>query len=159
MLSFRQLQYLVAIADYQHFRRAAANLHVSQPTLSLQVQKMEEHLGVALVERGVTPVRLTPVGREIVARARSHACRRYDRRTSVLAIGFPSAAYQASADLLIDERLFVEQALGAPVEDGEERQDQPQHGRGEQRTPRAAARRSDGKSCQVKNVRTAERRR
>jgi len=38
--------------------------------------------------------------------------RRYDRRTSVLAIGFPSAAYQASADLLIDERLFVEQALG-----------------------------------------------
>ncbi|AXU20987.1 DNA-binding transcriptional regulator OxyR (plasmid) [Novosphingobium sp. THN1] len=70
MLSFRQLQYLVAIADYQHFRRAAANLHVSQPTLSLQVQKMEEHLGVALVERGVTPVRLTPVGREIVARAR-----------------------------------------------------------------------------------------
>lgn len=70
MLSFRQLQYLVAIADYQHFRRAAANLHVSQPTLSLQVQKMEEHLGVILIERGVTPASLTPVGREIVARAR-----------------------------------------------------------------------------------------
>jgi hypothetical protein len=42
--------------------------------------------------------------------------RRYDRRTSVLAIGFPSAAYQASADLLIDERLFVEQALGLAAE-------------------------------------------
>jgi hypothetical protein len=38
--------------------------------------------------------------------------RRYDRRTSVLAIGFPSAAYQASADLLIDERLFIDEALG-----------------------------------------------
>jgi len=38
--------------------------------------------------------------------------RRYDRRTTVLAIGFPSAAYQASADLMIDERLFIEQALG-----------------------------------------------
>ena len=38
--------------------------------------------------------------------------RRYDRRTTVLAIGFPSAAYQASADLLIDERVFIEQALG-----------------------------------------------
>lgn len=38
--------------------------------------------------------------------------RRYDRRTTVLAIGFPSAAYQASADLLIDERLFVREALG-----------------------------------------------
>lgn len=42
--------------------------------------------------------------------------RRYDRRTSVLAIGFPSAAYQASADLLIDERLFVEQALGLAMD-------------------------------------------
>lgn len=70
MLSFRQLQYLVAIADYQHFRRAAAYLHVSQPTLSLQLQKMEEHLGVTLIERGVIPARLTPVGRDIVARAR-----------------------------------------------------------------------------------------
>jgi hypothetical protein len=38
--------------------------------------------------------------------------RRYDRRTTVLAIGFPSAAYQASADLMIDERLFVSEALG-----------------------------------------------
>ena len=45
--------------------------------------------------------------------------RRYDRRTSVLAIGFPSAAYQASADLLIDERLFIEQALGLAIEPGE----------------------------------------
>ena len=44
--------------------------------------------------------------------------RRYDRRTSVLAIGFPSAAYQASADLLIDERLFIEQALGLVMEPG-----------------------------------------
>ncbi len=45
--------------------------------------------------------------------------RRYDRRTSVLAIGFPSAAYQASADLLIDERLFIEQALGLAAEPAE----------------------------------------
>ncbi len=42
--------------------------------------------------------------------------RRYDRRTSVLAIGFPAAAYQASADLLIDERRFIEQALGLSSE-------------------------------------------
>jgi hypothetical protein len=45
--------------------------------------------------------------------------RRYDRRTSVLAIGFPSAAYQASADLMIDERLFIEQALGLAADAGE----------------------------------------
>lgn len=70
MVSFRQLQYLVAVADQQHFRRAAVQLHVSQPTLSLQLRKMEEQLGVRLIERGVSPVRITPVGREIVSRAR-----------------------------------------------------------------------------------------
>lgn len=70
MLSFRQLQYLVAVADQRHFRRAATSLHVSQPTLSLQLQKLEDQLGVKLVERGHGPVHLTPVGREIVSRAR-----------------------------------------------------------------------------------------
>lgn len=70
MLSFRQLQYLVAVADQQNFRRAAASLNVSQPTLSLQFQKMEAQLGVKLVERGSGPVRLTPIGREVVVRAR-----------------------------------------------------------------------------------------
>lgn len=70
MLSFRQLQYLVTVADLQNFRRAAAHLNVSQPTLSLQLQKMEEQLGVKLVERANSPVRPTPVGREIVVRAR-----------------------------------------------------------------------------------------
>lgn len=70
MLSFRQLQYLVSVADLQHFRRAAIQLNVSQPTLSLQLQKLEDQLGVKLVERGHGPVRLTPIGREIVSRAR-----------------------------------------------------------------------------------------
>ena len=45
--------------------------------------------------------------------------RRYDRRTTVLAIGFPSAAYQASADLMIDERLFLSEALGLGAASGE----------------------------------------
>lgn len=70
MLSFRQLQYFVAIADHQHFRRAAVYLNVSQPTLSVQLQRMEEQLGVRLVERASGSVRLTPVGREILSRAR-----------------------------------------------------------------------------------------
>lgn len=70
MLSFRQLQYLVSVADLQHFRRAAIQLNVSQPTLSLQLQKLENQLGVKLVERGHGPVRLTPIGREIVSRSR-----------------------------------------------------------------------------------------
>lgn len=70
MLSFRQLQYLVALADLQHFGRAANSLNVSQPTLSLQLRKLEDQLGVRLVDRGHGTVQLTPVGREIASRAR-----------------------------------------------------------------------------------------
>ena len=66
----RQFQYLVAIADYGNFRRAADAVHVSQPTLSLQLRALEARLGAQLVERNETPVQLTPIGREIVARAR-----------------------------------------------------------------------------------------
>jgi LysR family hydrogen peroxide-inducible transcriptional activator len=69
-VNLRDLQYLVALADHQHFGRAAAASFVSQPTLSTQVRKLEEELGVALVERAPRRVMLTPVGREIVERAR-----------------------------------------------------------------------------------------
>ena len=67
----RQLEYLVAVADAQHFGRAAASVRVSQPTLSQQLKALEARLGVTLIERGDTPVQLTPVGREIARRARS----------------------------------------------------------------------------------------
>ncbi|AKH42438.1 LysR family hydrogen peroxide-inducible transcriptional activator [Altererythrobacter atlanticus] len=70
MPTLRQLQYLVAVADARHFSRAAASVNVSQPTLSQQLRALETRLGVSLVERGDTPVQLTPVGREIAMRAR-----------------------------------------------------------------------------------------
>lgn len=70
MPTLRQLEYLVAIADTQHFGRAAIAANVSQPTLSQQLRNLEVRLGVTLVERGATPVQLTPVGREITDRAR-----------------------------------------------------------------------------------------
>ena len=71
MSSFRQLAYLVAIADHRNFRRAADAVHVSQPTLSQQIRALEARLGVTLVERNEHPVQLTPIGREVVARARN----------------------------------------------------------------------------------------
>lgn len=70
MSTLRQLGYLVAIADYRHFRRAADAVHVSQPTLSQQLRVLEARLGVTLIERNETPVQLTPVGRDVAARAR-----------------------------------------------------------------------------------------
>jgi LysR family hydrogen peroxide-inducible transcriptional activator len=70
MPTFRQLEYLVAVADLQNFRRAADACHVSQPTLSQQLQALEDRLGVVLIERRASGAELTPIGREITARAR-----------------------------------------------------------------------------------------
>nr|WP_255783909.1 LysR substrate-binding domain-containing protein [Lysobacter chinensis] len=66
----RDLKYLVALAEHKHFGRAAAASFVSQPTLSTQIKKLEDELGVALVERAPRRIMLTPVGHEIAERAR-----------------------------------------------------------------------------------------
>lgn len=69
-LSLRQLQYVVAVAETLGFRRAAERCAVSQPTLSAQVQHLEEVLGVKLFERDRRRVLLTSAGDEVVTRAR-----------------------------------------------------------------------------------------
>lgn len=70
-IKLRDLRYLVAVADTQHFGRAATACHVSQPTLSAQLKKLEAALGVQLIERGPRRASLTAAGRRIVARART----------------------------------------------------------------------------------------
>jgi LysR family transcriptional regulator, hydrogen peroxide-inducible genes activator len=69
-MNLKDLKYLVALADTGHFGRAAQRTFVSQPTLSAQLKKLEEYLGVKLVERHPKNVQLTEVGKQIVARAR-----------------------------------------------------------------------------------------
>ncbi|MBY4598355.1 LysR family transcriptional regulator [bacterium BD-1] len=69
-MNLRDLRYLVALADLRHFGRAAEACHVSQPTLSTQIRKLEEELGVSLVERAPRHVMLTPAGQDIALRAR-----------------------------------------------------------------------------------------
>lgn len=69
-MNLRDLRYLVALADERHFGRAAARCHVSQPTLSAQVRKLEEYLGVALLERQPRRLSLTEAGSRVVERAR-----------------------------------------------------------------------------------------
>jgi LysR family hydrogen peroxide-inducible transcriptional activator len=69
-MNLRDLHYLVALSEYKHFGRAAEASFVSQPTLSTQIRKLEDELGVALVERTSRNVLLTDVGREIALRAR-----------------------------------------------------------------------------------------
>jgi LysR family transcriptional regulator, hydrogen peroxide-inducible genes activator len=69
-MNLRDLRYLIALAEHKHFGRAAEASFVSQPTLSTQIKKLEDELGVALVERTPRKVLLTEVGKEIVQRAR-----------------------------------------------------------------------------------------
>jgi LysR family transcriptional regulator, hydrogen peroxide-inducible genes activator len=69
-MNLRDLRYLVALADTKHFGKAATRCHVSQPTLSAQLKKLEEYLGVELIERQPRRVALTEIGEQIVARAR-----------------------------------------------------------------------------------------
>lgn len=61
-MNLRDLKYLVALADHRHFGRAAAACFVSQPTLSTQIRKLEDELGLPLVERAPRKVMLTPPG-------------------------------------------------------------------------------------------------
>ncbi len=69
-MNLRDLQYLVALAETRHFGRAARQCHVSQPTLSAQLRKLEESLGVALIERQPRRIALTAAGTAVVERAR-----------------------------------------------------------------------------------------
>ncbi len=69
-MNLRDLGYLVALADLRHFGKAANACFVSQPTLSTQIRKLEEELGLTLVERAPRRVMLTAAGQDVVTRAR-----------------------------------------------------------------------------------------
>lgn len=71
MLSIRQLRALVALADTEHFRKAAERVHVTQPALSTQIQSLERDLGISLVERTKRRVVFTPAGRAMAERAKA----------------------------------------------------------------------------------------
>ncbi len=68
-MTLTELRYIVTLAQEQHFGRAAERCHVSQPTLSVGVKKLEDELGVMIFERSKSAVRTTPVGEGIVAQA------------------------------------------------------------------------------------------
>lgn len=69
-MTLTEMRYIVALARDRHFGHAAESCHVSQPTLSVAIKKVESQLGVALFERSAAEVRITPVGERVVAQAR-----------------------------------------------------------------------------------------
>ncbi|MBT3588365.1 MAG: LysR family transcriptional regulator, partial [Flavobacteriaceae bacterium] len=66
-----QLKYVLAVAEYQNFTKAAAHVFVTQPTLSMQIQKLEEELDIIIFDRSKKPIELTEVGKKIVNQARN----------------------------------------------------------------------------------------
>lgn len=68
-MTLNELRYIIAVARERNFRRAADRCFVSQPALSLGVQKLEDELGVQLFERSKTEIAVTPVGQQVVEQA------------------------------------------------------------------------------------------
>ena len=69
-MNLRDLKYLIAVAETRHFGRAAERCFVSQPTLSGQIKKLEDELGVTIFERTNRSVMVTPIGEQILSHAR-----------------------------------------------------------------------------------------
>lgn len=70
MISIPQLEYIVAVDTYRHFVTAASKCFVTQPTLSMQIKKLEEDLGVVIFDRSKHPIEPTILGQKIIAQAR-----------------------------------------------------------------------------------------
>ncbi|WP_430907321.1 LysR substrate-binding domain-containing protein [Maribacter sp. 2-571] len=70
-MTITQLQYVLAVAEHQNFTLAAQKSFVTQPTLSMQVQKLEDELDVRIFDRGKKPIGITQVGEKIIAQAKN----------------------------------------------------------------------------------------
>lgn len=70
-MTITQLKYVLAVAEHQNFTRAAQKTFVTQPTLSMQIQKLEDELDVLIFDRGKKPIELTEIGTKIVNQARN----------------------------------------------------------------------------------------
>lgn len=69
-MNIQQLDYIIAVDRFRHFAKAAEACGVTQPTLSMMVQKLEEELGVDLFDRKKSPVEPTPIGRKLIIQAK-----------------------------------------------------------------------------------------
>lgn len=69
-MNIQQLEYIIAVDSFRHFAKAAEHCHVTQPTLSMMIQRLEEELGVKLFDRNTQPVSPTHAGDKIIKQAR-----------------------------------------------------------------------------------------
>jgi LysR family hydrogen peroxide-inducible transcriptional activator len=69
-MTIQQLEYVLAVDTHRHFAKAAEHCRVTQPTLSMMIQKLEDELGIKLFDRNVQPVKPTAAGRKVIEQAR-----------------------------------------------------------------------------------------
>lgn len=69
-MNIQQLEYIIAVDNFRHFAKAAEASFVTQPTLSMMIQKLEEELGVKIFDRSQLPVQPTPIGAQVINQAR-----------------------------------------------------------------------------------------
>ena len=70
-MTITQLKYVLAVAEHKNFTKAAEKTFVTQPTLSMQIQKLEEELDILIFDRSKKPIELTEVGNKLVQQARN----------------------------------------------------------------------------------------
>ncbi len=70
-MTIAQLKYLLAVAKYLNFTKASQQCHVTQPTLSMQIQKLEDELGVIIFDRNKKPIKVTEIGKKIIDQAKT----------------------------------------------------------------------------------------
>ena len=70
-MTITQLQYVLAVAEYKNFTLAAEKCFVTQPTLSMQIQKIEDELSILIFDRSKKPIQLTDIGQKIVTQAKN----------------------------------------------------------------------------------------
>lgn len=70
-MTITQLQYILAVAEYRNFTLAAEKCFVTQPTLSMQIQKVEEELNIQIFDRSKKPIQLTEIGQKIISQAKN----------------------------------------------------------------------------------------
>lgn len=123
-MELRQLRYFLVVAEEMHFRRAAERLHLAQPSLTVQIQNLEEELGVKLFERSNRRVRLTAAGERFLKEARqillgvTKAVQSTkdvaDGIAGTLSIGFVSTALVGVLPCVL--RSFIAQTPGVDIE-------------------------------------------
>ena len=69
-MTLQQLEYIIAVDQYRHFVRAAESCHVTQSTLSMMIQKLEQELEISIFDRDIHPIQPTQIGQKLIEQAK-----------------------------------------------------------------------------------------